>query len=191
MDYKCNICNKNYTEQKSYLKHYNKRHAHLSSISNNFSCNLCKYVKKHIPSTKLFHLMKHLIDNEMVANLDAIFQFNITNNENSIISIWTVDMKTNEENDVYPGPSKNKPDCIIMINEEDLIKMAEGKLNHIMAFISGKLKVDGSILIAPRLQEILDKVNSILHMDVNIFTCSCVLIDSVDCVLEKTMSIIV
>ncbi len=178
MDYKCNICNKHYAEQKHYLKHYNKRHSHLS---NKLSCNLCKYVKQNIPSSKLFHLMKHLIDNNMISDLDAIFQFNIKNNEN-IIAVWTVDMKVN---DIYPGPSKNKTDCIIIIQEDDLIQMAEGKLNHIMAFISGKLKVDGSLLIAPRLQEILDKVNNILHMDINIFICNCILVESVDSVLEK------
>ncbi len=63
--------------------------------------------------------------------------------------------------------------------------MAEGKLNHIIAFISGKLKIDGNILIAPRLYEILDKVNNILHMDINIFICNCILIESVDSIMEK------
>ena len=42
-----------------------------------------------------------------------------------------------------------------------------------MAFMSGKLKVDGSLLIAPRLQDILNKV---IEYDnkIKVFTCDCI-----------------
>lgn len=43
-------------------------------------------------------------------------------------------------------------DCTISISQEDFIKLFSGKLNPMMAFMSGKIKVDGDMSVAMKLQ---------------------------------------
>ena len=43
-------------------------------------------------------------------------------------------------------------DCTISIKEEDFIKLVSGKLNPMMAFMSGKIKVAGDMSVAMKLQ---------------------------------------
>lgn len=181
--YICNICNKKYKDNTLYLKHINKRHGSIDNFNQQtLKCNLCKYVDPGLQTTQLFNTIKYIINNELVEKINAVFQFNILKND-KICAVWTVNMAYNK-GFVHPGPSTETTDCIIKISDEDLYKMAEGELNHIMAFISGKLRVDGNILIAPRLQDILNKVieTNVTH---KIFTCVCIKIDSIDKVIEK------
>lgn len=46
-------------------------------------------------------------------------------------------------------------DCTITISKDDFVALAEGELNPTMAFMSGKLKVDGDMSIAMQLSQIL------------------------------------
>lgn len=47
-------------------------------------------------------------------------------------------------------------DCTIRISTENLKKLIEGRLNPMMAFTMGKLKVDGSMGLAMKLAQLLD-----------------------------------
>ena len=49
------------------------------------------------------------------------------------------------------------PDCTIRISAENLKKLIEGRLNPMLAFTMGKLKVDGSMGIAMKLAQLLDE----------------------------------
>jgi len=145
-------------------------------------CTLCKYVEPGLKTTQLFHTMKRVINNELINKINAIFEFNIIKND-KICAVWTVNMKC-QNGFVRPGPSDEIIDCTIKISDEDLHKMAIGELNHIVAFITGKLKVDGNILIAPRLQDVLNKVTD-NNNKIKSFNCNCIKIDSIDKTLEK------
>lgn len=145
-------------------------------------CKLCKFVEPGLQTTQLFNKMKYIINNDLVNKINAIFEFNIIKND-KICAVWTVNIKC-KNGFIRPGPSDEIIDCTIKISDEDLHKMAIGELNHIVAFITGKLKVDGNILIAPRLQYILDKVIEIENKKI-LFTCECIKIDSIDKTLEK------
>ncbi len=46
-------------------------------------------------------------------------------------------------------------DCTITISKEDFEALAAGELNPTMAFMSGKLKVDGDMSVAMQLSQIL------------------------------------
>lgn len=181
--YICNICNKKYKDNNLYLKHINKRHGSIDDFNKQtLKCNLCKYVDPGLQTTQLFNTIKYIINDALVEKINAIFQFNILKND-KICAVWTVNMRCNNGY-VHPGPSIETPDCIIKISDDDLCKMAEGELNHIIAFVSGKLKVDGNILIAPRLQDLLNKVIEI-ETKIKTFTCDCIKVDSIDKVIEK------
>jgi len=49
-------------------------------------------------------------------------------------------------------------DCTIKLAWDDFLSMAQGKLDPTMAFMQGKLKVDGDMSIAMKLQPILSKL---------------------------------
>jgi len=183
--YICYICNKKYKDNNLYLKHIHKRHETKDNMAQLLlKCNLCKYVDQGLQTTQFFNTIKYIMNDEMKEKINAIFQFNILKND-KICAVWTVNLKRNNGL-VHPGPSTDTIDCLIKISDEDLYKMAEGELNHIIAFMSGKLKVDGNILIAPRLQDILNKVIELKVKTMNnTFMCTCVAIDSIDKTLEK------
>ncbi len=48
-------------------------------------------------------------------------------------------------------------DCTIRISPDNLAKLINGKLNPMLAFTMGKLKVEGSMGIAMKLAQLLDE----------------------------------
>ncbi len=48
-------------------------------------------------------------------------------------------------------------DCTIRISAETLKKLMDGRLNPMLAFTMGKLKVDGSMGVAMKLAQLLDE----------------------------------
>lgn len=54
---------------------------------------------------------------------------------------------TNDDNDA---------DCTVKISKDDFIKLSEGDLNPQMAFMMGKLRVEGDMSLALQLGSILD-----------------------------------
>ena len=48
------------------------------------------------------------------------------------------------------------PNVTISMDDNDLIKMFKGELNAMMAFMTGKLKVDGDLMMAQKLANLFD-----------------------------------
>ena len=94
-------------------------------------------------------LVEHLNDNEeLVEDIDATYQFNVTDNGS-----WFVDLTT------FPPIIEEKSstaDCTIGISAEDLIAIANKELDGMSAFMQGKLKIDGDMGLSLKLQSILD-----------------------------------
>lgn len=52
--------------------------------------------------------------------------------------------------------NEDKPaDCTIVVSKEDFEKMATGQLDGTMAFMQGKLKVNGDMSVAMKLQPLM------------------------------------
>lgn len=82
-----------------------------------------------------------------VAALDAIYEFNVAG-----AGTWTVDFT--QGGAVREGAS-GESGCTINVTEKDLSDIVEGKLSAQMAFMTGKLKIDGNISLALKLGAIL------------------------------------
>lgn len=58
---------------------------------------------------------------------------------------------------VYEGPPKNniKTDTTLTISDENMVNLALGKLNPQVAFMKGKLKITGNIMLTQKLVPLL------------------------------------
>lgn len=56
---------------------------------------------------------------------------------------------------VYEGAPEGKPNTTLTISDEDFMLLAEGKLQPQAAFMKGKLKVTGNVMLAQKLAPLL------------------------------------
>merc|ERR1712113_1129823 len=89
---------------------------------------------------------------ELVKLGGAVFQFIIS--DAGPEGKFTLDLKNgNGSTSVGENP---KADCTITMADADMVAMAEGKLDGMQAFMGGKLKIKGNMMLAQKLQSILE-----------------------------------
>lgn len=81
----------------------------------------------------------------------GLFLYNITKDKKQVKQ-WTMDLKNAN---VYEGTPEGKPNTTMTISDEDFVLLAEGKLNPQTAFMKGKLKITGNIMLAQKLAPLL------------------------------------
>ncbi len=87
---------------------------------------------------------------DVVSKINAVYQFNITGPGGGT---WTVDC-TQPGGKVHAGNAAS-PRCTVAAVDHDFLNIVNGKLNAQMAFMSGKLKIQGDMGLALKLQQIL------------------------------------
>ncbi|KAG1141587.1 hypothetical protein G6F37_008201 [Rhizopus arrhizus] len=93
---------------------------------------------------------------KLIKQVNGIFQFVIKNNEGKE-EVFTVDVK--KEGKVVRGKGPGKADAILTLKDQDFVDLANGKLNGQKAYMSGKLKVKGQIMLAMKLDSVFKAVN--------------------------------
>lgn len=84
----------------------------------------------------------------------AIFQWNIKDRQGNV-HVWTADLK-NGEGCIYAGNPKNgHADTTLTLTDEDFTSLVSGKLDAMKAFMTGRLKVSGNVMLAQKLQILL------------------------------------
>ncbi|GAA5999741.1 SCP2 sterol-binding domain-containing protein [Rhodotorula paludigena] len=111
-----------------------------------------------VPSSKLFDLIKDGLDNmsekekkENMKKVNGIFEMRVKSGKKE--GVWTIDLK--KEGKVYQGPAKPKADVTISLADDTFQNLADNKINGQKAFMSGKLKVKGNIMLATKLDTVL------------------------------------
>jgi putative sterol carrier protein len=102
---------------------------------------------------------------ELVPIIKTVYQWNILQ-KGKVSSVWTLDLK-NGDGCIHRGvPKVGRADCILTIEDDNAVKIFEGKEDPMKAFMSGKLKIAGNIMAAQKLQQVWateqDKVRSVL-----------------------------
>ncbi|EJU04748.1 sterol-binding-like protein [Dacryopinax primogenitus] len=69
------------------------------------------------------------------------------------VKTWTIDMK--KEGKVVKGKPAPKPDVTIIAGDELFLDLAEGRTNGQKAFMTGKLKTKGNMMLATKLDAVL------------------------------------
>ncbi|GAA5924789.1 hypothetical protein JCM1841_004148 [Sporobolomyces salmonicolor] len=111
------------------------------------------------PSSQLFDLISQglegMSESEKKDNMkktNGIFEMRVKNKAGKE-GTWTIDLK--KEGKVYKGPAKPKADVTISLSDDVFQQLADGKINGQKAFMSGKLKVKGNIMLATKLDTVL------------------------------------
>ncbi|KAG0336629.1 hypothetical protein BG004_007957 [Podila humilis] len=92
---------------------------------------------------------------DQVKKVKGIFQFNVKNDKGTV-QTWTFDLKSGE-GAIHKGTVTGlKPDITIEIADQTFIDLAEGKANGQKLFMSGKIKVKGAIMLATKLESVLN-----------------------------------
>ena len=86
-----------------------------------------------------------------VKKVNAIFQFNLTSGEKT--ASWFIDLK-NGQGSIGTGAAA-KPDCVISMSDANFVDLAMGKLSGQKAFMAGKLKIKGQMMLATKLDGVL------------------------------------
>ncbi|XP_037369030.1 SCP2 sterol-binding domain-containing protein 1 [Talpa occidentalis] len=106
------------------------------------SCRVFEAVRRHVEEA----------GTQLVKQVNAVFQLDITK-DGKIIMQWTIDLK-NGSGEVYPGSSRLPVDTLFTISEPVLMELAFGKINPQKAFLAGKFKVSGKVLLSQKLEKV-------------------------------------
>lgn len=87
-----------------------------------------------------------------IKKTNGVFELQVTNGEGKK-AVWTIDLK--KKGEVTTGPPPTKADIIITVSDDTLTDLASGKLNGQKAFMTGKLKTKGNIMLATKLDAVL------------------------------------
>ncbi|XP_075981533.1 peroxisomal multifunctional enzyme type 2-like [Anticarsia gemmatalis] len=107
-----------------------------------------------LKSDALFAKIKEEVDKnkEMAKSVGGVFLYNITENGKTVKS-WTLDLKTPV---IYEGtPKSGKADTTMTVGDNDLVEIASGTLSPQVAYLKGKLKIAGNIMLAQKLGPLL------------------------------------
>ncbi|MCB8943468.1 MAG: SDR family NAD(P)-dependent oxidoreductase [Ardenticatenaceae bacterium] len=86
---------------------------------------------------------------QWVQEVGAVYQFNLRGDEGGM---YVVDLKEGNGR-CYPGTAPN-PDCTLTIAYPDFLALTTGELDPQAAFMSGKLKINGNIVLSTKLQRL-------------------------------------
>ena len=102
------------------------------------------------PSTMFAKVTQRVAaDPTLVQRVNAVYQFNVLGDDGGT---WVVDLK-NGAGDVWAG-QHDDADCVISMNREDFMALATGRINPLNAFMQGRIRVQGDIMMATRLQSL-------------------------------------
>ncbi len=87
---------------------------------------------------------------DLVSKINSVYQFNISGPNGGQ---WTVDC-TQPGGSVTAGAAATAK-CTVTATDADFLNIVNGKLNAQMAFMSGKLKIQGDMGLAMKLQQLL------------------------------------
>ncbi|XP_059147270.1 peroxisomal multifunctional enzyme type 2-like isoform X2 [Physella acuta] len=110
----------------------------------------------NLKSQAVFEQMASQIKNNpgLAAKINAVFQWNITKDGAQATS-WVVDMKSSPTGEVYEGtPRAGKADCTLTLTDDNFVDLVSGKLDAQKAFLGGKLKLSGNIMLAQKLGDL-------------------------------------
>ncbi len=91
---------------------------------------------------------------EPIQGMNTVYQYDITGDDSGTFQL----LITNGTAKVVEGTEETS-DCTLKLSDKNFKKMIMGKLNGTAAFMTGKLKIQGSMGLALKLEGILNEYN--------------------------------
>jgi putative sterol carrier protein len=98
---------------------------------------------------EIFETMEKLFNPAAAAGINKTIQWNLSGDE---AGKWAFKI-ANQTCELIQG-GVEKPDLTMMMSDKDWIAIAEGKLDPMNAFMTGKVKTAGDMMLAMRLQQL-------------------------------------
>jgi putative sterol carrier protein len=98
---------------------------------------------------EIFEQMPGAMNPAAAAGMNKTFQWIFTGDE---AGKWAFKV-ANGVGEVIPG-GVDKPDITLTVSDKDWIAITEGKLDAMNAFMTGKLRVSGDMMLAMKLQQL-------------------------------------
>ncbi|MCK5893122.1 MAG: SCP2 sterol-binding domain-containing protein [Endozoicomonadaceae bacterium] len=97
--------------------------------------------------TDVFDQMKEKFNSKAATGLDLVFQFDIEDAEtyHLLIKDGSLDVVTGEHSD---------PNVTLIMNTDTLIGIMSGEIDGMQAFMGGKLRTEGDMMLATKLGEL-------------------------------------
>jgi len=95
-------------------------------------------------------------DNTLVKKVNGVFGFIIQ--KDGVSKSFVVDLK-NGNGSVREG--EGKTDCSIELTDDDFVKLMNGQLDPQMAFMNGKLKIKGNLMLSQKLELLMNRSSSL------------------------------
>lgn len=99
--------------------------------------------------TEAFEEMPKVFNPAAAVGMNKTFQWNITGDE---AGVWAFRI-VNGQGELIPG-GVEKPDITINVSDKDWLSIIEGKLDPMQAFMTGKVKISGDMMLAMKLQQL-------------------------------------
>ncbi|GAB0092348.1 Peroxisomal multifunctional enzyme type 2 [Sergentomyia squamirostris] len=104
-----------------------------------------------LQSDAIFGAIKDRVNDEpaKAKSVNGVFAYKITEN-GKVVKEWTLDLKNAK---VYEGAPEGgaKADTTLTVGDADFVDIAMGKINPQVAFMKGKLKITGNIMLTQKL----------------------------------------
>ncbi|MBA2285140.1 MAG: SCP2 sterol-binding domain-containing protein [Ktedonobacteraceae bacterium] len=102
--------------------------------------------------TESFEQMSQIFNPAAATGMNKTYQWNITGDQ---AGVWAFKIN-NGTGELIPG-GVEKPDITMTMSDKDWISIAEGKLDPTSAFMTGKVKITGDMMLAMKLATIFKR----------------------------------
>ena len=83
---------------------------------------------------------------QMVDAAKAVFCFKVTGGQTYVLNL--------KDGTGSLTKGEGKADCTITIKDDDFVALASGKMNGMQAYMQGKMKLAGNMMLAQKLQKV-------------------------------------
>ena len=97
-----------------------------------------------------FNALPSKLNRDKVKGMNAIYQWDITGNNGGK---WHIILKNDDVQ--VGGGQADSPNITLTLEDQNFMDLVTGKLNGQMAFLTGKLKIQGDMTLAMKLQSII------------------------------------
>ncbi|XP_074610824.1 hydroxysteroid dehydrogenase-like protein 2 [Acropora palmata] len=106
---------------------------------------------------KTFEVLAGTCSKELVDSVKGVFEFHLEGKEPGV---WYLDLKNDSGSagsGSFPGGDAG---CTMIMDSGDFVKMFKGELNPTQAFMGGRLKMKGDMMIAMKLEKLMKTMKS-------------------------------